>query len=396
MNVLFILNTTTVCNGATKAFYQLVLELKKKNVNTFVVCPNQNGIYKDLVTQGIQTFQVQMRNHTYPPTKSIKDIGLFFIRICYYAYINKKAISKLLEICNSIHPDIIHSNGSLINIGENTAEKLSIHHIYHIREYQDLDFGYKMMPNKKAFIASFSQPNKWAICITKGVQEHFNLSDKNSVVIYDGVKHRNEIRQLKNKSNYFLFAGRLTSGKGIDDALTSFSEFHKDFQHYEFWIAGMAMESSYQTYLEELCKKLNIENSVKFLGPRNDIDELMTNSKAVIMASRFEGFGLVTAEAMFNGTLVIGRNTGGTKEQFQNGKNYTSENIGLPFNTVPELTSQMKVAATMDVQKYTHIIEISQEVVSSLYSIENHADKVYKFYCHILKTNATNSCHLPI
>lgn len=47
---------------------------------------------------------------------------------------------------------------------------------------------------------------------------------------------------------------------------------------------------------------------------------------ALIVPSPFEAFGLITAEAMFNKCLVIGRDTAGTKEQFDNGqKNRTKK-----------------------------------------------------------------------
>ena len=45
----------------------------------------------------------------------------------------------------------------------------------------------------------------------------------------------------------------------------------------------------------------------------------MSKALALFVPSSFEGFGFITVEAMFCGCLVIGRNTGGTKEQFDNG-----------------------------------------------------------------------------
>ena len=53
----------------------------------------------------------------------------------------------------------------------------------------------------------------------------------------------------------------------------------------------------------------------------------------LIVPSKCEGFGLVTVEGMLNGSLVVGKDTGGTKEQFDNGKSFCGKEIGLRYNT---------------------------------------------------------------
>lgn len=57
----------------------------------------------------------------------------------------------------------------------------------------------------------------------------------------------------------------------------------------------------------------------------------MSKAQALIVASRFEGFGFITTEAMWNDCLVIGKNIAGTKEQFDNGVAETGHEIGLRF-----------------------------------------------------------------
>ena len=44
---------------------------------------------------------------------------------------------------------------------------------------------------------------------------------------------------------------------------------------------------------------------------------------------------------MYNHCLVIGRNTAGTKEQFDNGLDQTGEEIGLRFDSDLELKTLM-------------------------------------------------------
>jgi len=71
-------------------------------------------------------------------------------------------------------------------------------------------------------------------------------------------------------------------------------------------IAG-AGNTEYERILRSLVADAKIGNRVHFLGFRDDVSTLMAGASAIIVASRFEGFGFVTAEAMYNGCLVIGR-----------------------------------------------------------------------------------------
>lgn len=61
----------------------------------------------------------------------------------------------------------------------------------------------------------------------------------------------------------------------------------------------------------------------------------MNRATALIVPSPFEAFGLITAEAMFNKCLVIGKDTAGTKEQFDNGQKNTIKKLlfVLPTNS---------------------------------------------------------------
>ncbi len=90
----------------------------------------------------------------------------------------------------------------------------------------------------------------------------------------------------------------------------------------------------------ELCNSIRdrleyegLSESVDWLGVIDNVDEYMLDSVATVVPSVCEGFGRVVAEAMFNGSLVIGRDSGGIKEQFDNGVHVTGYEIGLRFNT---------------------------------------------------------------
>ena len=63
-------------------------------------------------------------------------------------------------------------------------------------------------------------------------------------------------------------------------------------------------------------------SNVNILGwlPRHAIDRYYAAADAVVMPSRWEGFGLVAIEAMRNGTAVIVSNRGALPELVEDGK----------------------------------------------------------------------------
>jgi glycosyltransferase involved in cell wall biosynthesis len=58
---------------------------------------------------------------------------------------------------------------------------------------------------------------------------------------------------------------------------------------------------------------------VKFAGHRTDVPAVMASCDAIVLASRFETFGLVLAEGMALGKPVIAYSVGGTTEVIENG-----------------------------------------------------------------------------
>ena len=66
--------------------------------------------------------------------------------------------------------------------------------------------------------------------------------------------------------------------------------------------------------IEDLIKQLNLSEYITLLGRRNDIPVLMQQADFFILPSKYEGFGLVVAEAMACSTFVIATDCGGVKE----------------------------------------------------------------------------------
>ena len=322
----------------------------------------------------MKVIAVSMRTHIYPEYNSINNILLFPLKLLYHFVVNHKAFQQICTISKYYKPDVVYTNVSVIGVGQKVAEKIKVPHIYHIREYQYLDFGMRIIPSSSTFKRMLQ--NQYSICITKGIQSHFGLNNQNSVVIYDGVRSEDVAFFDKRKEKYFLFVGRLDKTKGVRIVLEAFAK--SRIRTHTLKIAGASLSKNEDNQLKELVKEYGIEDRVEFLGVVNDVDSIMRKATALVMASQFEGFGLVTAEAMFNGCLVIGRNVAGTKEQFDNGLKWTGDEIGMRWNSVDELRQCMNNVVENGIESYYPYIERGIKACKH-YSIEQNALKIKEY-----------------
>lgn len=118
-----------------------------------------------------------------------------------------------------------------------------------------------------------------------------------------------------------------------------------------------------------------------FLGERKDVYALMSKATCLVVPSESEGFGFITVEGMLNHCPVLGRMTGGTREQMIKGLEYEGAPIAIPFNDEEELVKALHLVITTDTSE---MVERAYDMVKSHYTIEKCGEEVGKFYKDIL------------
>lgn len=387
MKIVYILSSTNVFGGASKAIVSLLKGLMKKEVKPIVVLPKTDGLYVSLSQMGINVLAFPMRLNVYPKCGSLKNCLLFFPRLIYWLLLNEYSYIKLSKRLKDEHVDLIHTNVSVMNIGYRLAKKLHVPHVFHIREYADKDFNLHYFPSKKYFHDMFTSVGCHTICITKDVQRCQKLDNNSSSnVIYDGVCPSTSF-PIWEKKRYFLYAGRIQPGKGLFSLVRAYHDYIKAVDIVDvvpLFVAGEKSDSIYYSKISSYIENNNMSEKVLFLGPRKDLAELMQQALAIVIPSVREGFGFCMTEAMFNGCLVIGHNTGGTKEQFDNGIQITGKEIGIRYETEEQLTGHLIAVAKNSPDMYSDMIERAFSVVNKLYSTEVCVENVYNLYKKIL------------
>ena len=384
MKILYLLaiSPKSFISGSTQSFLTFI---SSSSCKAYVVSPIYHELlYNKLNLYGIKYETINYRPFTYPCCTSFKDLILYLPRWIKILYTSIYSIYKLSLLVKKIKPDIIHSNTSTIPYGYWVAKLFKIPHIWHIREYMEKDYGLHPIPSR---IYHNRRINKsYSISITKGLAKYINAGTLNHV-IYNGICSKNDIKFIPNKENYFLYVGLLDKAKGINDVLHAYIEYYnlqKSSKPLSLIIVG---EGNLRNNIEYIIKNEKLSQHVQLLGGLNSIKvrELMEKATALIMSSHHEAFGRVTAEAMFAGCLVIGKDTEGTKEQFDNGKNITQREIGLRYSTIDELSKHMINIHKNGIDKYFPMIKNAQDVVCQLYSTEEYIANIEKIYKQIIK-----------
>lgn len=378
MTVIYILNAT-IMGGATISFMNMLEGLMPKGVTPIVVIPKGN-ISKEfaqfLKKNDISFFQAHITMSALHKPRIFRDyikLPLSFLKMNLYRLITE---SELRKIIRTTHPDIIHTNVGVIHEGGKIARSLHIPHIFHLREYQDIDFNWMIYPSKSSFEKQLGKSSA-VISITDGIRSHFNLTDVPTAhTIYNGIFHETESIYIHDKSKYFLCMSRISPEKGHPDVIAAFSEFHKRHPDYRLVIAGFG-DNKYIEGLKALAGNTGCLEAIDFVGFHHDVKPLMSRAKALIVASHNEGFGRMTAEACFMGCIVIGRNTAGTKE-------IMGKTGGLGFMDTKMLLSRMEEIYNMPDEQYKALALTAQQKATQLFSIEQHIEKIYSLYNNII------------
>lgn len=385
MNIIYILSGTSMNGGATKSFINLLKDVCEAGNKTLVICPDKNGIYEYLNDNNIYGAKVQCIDYTYnvlPFIQSGKDFILFFPRLLKRIVKNRIAAKLLIKIAKNFNPDIIHSNTSVNNIGILAAKHLKIPHIWHIREYGWADFKMKV-PFQNKMLKS---PNNYTISITKDINKSKSLEDNpNSIVIYNGIITPDCFRFNNSFEQYFLYVGRITEKKGALTLLSAYNHYieSKPAIIWKLKFAGL-VNNDFKEKMQSFCRSHGIEQYVEFLGEIDNISDLMYQSGVVVVPSYCEGFGRVLPEAMANGCLTIARNTGGSKEQYDNGLDFIGKEIGLRFNNIEELTNLLIEVSSKGKLYYIDMIYRSQQTVKHYYSIDTYSRNILNLYNKII------------
>lgn len=249
-------------------------------------------------------------------------------KVFYYKYKRSianifLAIKQIHAVIKDINPDIIHVHSTWAGLFVRLPyllKKRKAKIIYQSHGWSFLMDTSKYKKNIYAFVEKIlSIPTDKIINISNYEQNQaikYGLNKNKMIMVYNGVEDKVNKSKLilnwdRNKIN-LLFVGRLDRQKGLDLFLDVYEKMK--LKNIHLYVIGRSVldnnlpkNTEYVTYLGWVDSK--------------DIDEYYQACDAVIMPSRWEGFGLVAIEAMRNSKPIIASNAGALPELIQNNIN---------------------------------------------------------------------------
>ncbi len=163
--------------------------------------------------------------------------------------------------------------------------------------------------------------------------------------------------------------GRLVPQKDYPTLLKAFSELLKIDSRPHLYIIG---EGYLESELKQLCIDLKIDEKVFFLGKTENVLGFLDSIDIFLLASKYEGFGLVLLEAMSREKPVIAANNSAIPEVL--GDSYS----GL-FQTSNQVELTQKLISCLDLEKRN---QLSMELIYRLeqFTPQRMVANIHAFY----------------
>ena len=207
----------------------------------------------------------------------------------------------------------------------------------------------------------------------KKVCVRFGISEEKIEVLHNFIEDDEIVKEAK-PGDYWLYFGRLSNEKGINDLITAYG---KTEQNTKLKIVGEGPEKD---NLKKMVKEANLEDKIEFTGVLydNDLKQVIAGSQAVIMPSVWpENMPFSLIEALGNGKPVIAAKTGGLPELIEPKKN------GLLFKAgdTDDLANKLREFEKLDKQQLSNnALESAREL-----GLKDHMKKLESLYRgHIL------------
>lgn len=167
--------------------------------------------------------------------------------------------------------------------------------------------------------------------------------------------------------------GRLAPTKGLPYLIEAFSKVKGQIPQAHLVLLG---DGRLRPELEEQAANANCQDSIHFLGHRNNIEALLRGMDMFVLSSIAEGMPRVILEAMAAKVPCVATNVGGIPEIIN------SNDVGflVPPGNPDELARAMIDALNMPENKLEKLIERAQNRVKQLYSHEVVREKLRNLY----------------
>jgi glycosyltransferase involved in cell wall biosynthesis len=380
--VLFVFHESNPLSGATASMLEVVIKLKERDFYDIVVLiPDARlGLHKVLDNIGINYIEESYCNIRHTVSKKrffLRKLNSFF-KILTNVYVAIKLSVKSEKF------DLIYTNTSDNYIGAFTSRIMGLKHIWHIREFGLEDQNASHFLGEKIFFQFVNNTSCKVIVISKALKEKmekFNVFEDKLEMIYNDVSSRPEKLTRSyglSKTLSLLIVGTISEGKGHKFILDCVEHMKSINLNVKLGVLGDD-KVEYASYLKTVCKEIDCEDRVEFLGYCTNAEEVRASYDVAIIASKSEAFGRVTVEAMHSGMVVVASDCGANPELIKSGENgflFEYGNIDEFVKAISFLNTNRDILET---------IGRKARISSTKFSSGDAANKINHLICNELK-----------
>jgi glycosyltransferase involved in cell wall biosynthesis len=175
----------------------------------------------------------------------------------------------------------------------------------------------------------------------------------------------------------WLAVGRFEAAKDYPNLLRGFAGVRERHPRSLLLLVG---RGRLQNEAEGLARSLGIERSVRFLGVRQDVPEIMSVADAYAMSSAWEGMPMVLLEASAAGLPIVSTAVGGNHEVIRDGES----GFLVPPRSSEALAAAMLRLMDLPVAQRRAMGEVGREHVRAQYSLSRVVERWEDLYLEML------------
>lgn len=316
MKVLFITHVLAMA-GANRSMLQLITELRESyHVEVVVLLPwfNYEGysIKDKLQELGIETIGAPIR--FFKKETSSRHDKKEYVRFL----LRNRNFYKRLKKYNF---DLVHSNSSVIDAGAYISRQLGVKHVWHLREFGDLDYQLYPILGKGYERIVYRLADAY-IAISERVKRHFvgMIDSRKIMTIYNGIhlKDGTPLSVHQNAELQFFCAGVICDIKNQYEILqASLILVQRGETRFHVTLVGIQSQP-YTDKLFSFIERNDLQSYVTILPEQDGIQNLAATMDVGIVPSQCEAFGRVTVEYMLQNLAVIVNDEGANPEIIEN------------------------------------------------------------------------------
>ena len=359
--------------GASQSLLTLLETFKKNNsFEMLVLFPNKGAMEDKLKDIGVN-YQVINFPRCFSADKSKHIFNKLNNALAYNRKV-KLIWPELMSVIHKFKPDLIYTNTSIVSIGQLLSVKCNVPHVWHVREFGDLDYNFEYLPSRKNIIGQMKH-SEYVIFVSEALRKHW-FGDRvglKTEVVYNGIfdEEQSILNKNTDKQTFnFGILGVLLPGKGQDIAINAIAEVAKVKPHVRLYLYGNVIDKAYHQYLLKLINDQQLNEIVLFKPFENNADLIYCNLDVLLNCSAMEGFGRTIVEAMSHQIPVIANSSGGPLEIIDDKVN------GLLFSFTAQSLASCMLSLLNDQNLYSTIAENGKIKALQQYSKQTYTNKV--------------------